>query len=32
MKPTMVSPLIFYCCHLVLKGLRDFQDKGLEEN
>lgn len=28
----MVSPLIFYHCHLVLKGLRDFQDMGLEEN
>lgn len=28
----MVSPLTMYRCHLVLKGLRDFQVKGLEKN
>lgn len=28
----MVSPLTLYCCHLVLKGLKDLQDKGLEKN
>jgi len=32
MKTMAVAPLASYHCHLVLKGLRVFQHKGLEKN
>lgn len=32
MNTATVLPLMLCCCHLVLKWLGDFQDKGMKKN